>query len=81
MGKTELSSLYFENNQVVDLSPLANLPDLQRLRLRDNAVTDISPLLQLAKLRSANLSGNPLNDESLEIIEQIRAETNTRITF
>ena len=60
-----------------DLSPLAGLPELRRLRLPDNQVVDIAALLTLEKLLSADLRGNPLSEASIDLIPTIER----RITF
>jgi len=66
---------------VVDLLPLAALPELRRLRLRGNEVADISVLMTLEKLLSVDLRNNPLSEDSLALIEEIAKGNIPRITF
>ena len=50
--------------EVMDVSPLAQLEHLQSLDLTDNEIVDISPLTTLTGLHSLSLSGNPVADLS-----------------
>ena len=68
-------------NLVSNLAPLAGLPSLRRLRLRGNEVVDTAPLATLEKLITADLRNNPLSAESIALLEEIKAGSNTRITF
>ena len=63
-----LRSLYAASNGIIDLSPLAGLPELNHLDLRDNRISDIRPLATNADLAEGDwvaLDGNPLSEESL----------------
>ena len=64
---TGLKALEIEKGQFVDVSPLANLTRLIRLRIRShgdggNFVSDISPLANLTALEELHLGGNPIHD-------------------
>jgi len=50
-----LRELYLCDNAVADLSPLADLPDLEVLYLGGNPLNDLTPLSSLGKLRELNL--------------------------
>ena len=43
---------YLDHNQIVDLTPLANLTGLQYLDFADNQISEISVLARLSNLRS-----------------------------
>ena len=53
------------NPELKDLSPLANLQDLEYLELFSTAVTDISPLSGLTRLLDLNLANNRIRNWSL----------------
>lgn len=53
------------NNGISDLSPLANLTQLQQLDLNHNNITDISPLAKLTDLHELHLSSNKISDISV----------------
>ena len=59
-----LKLIFFYNNQINDISPLAGLTKLNWLNLDDNQVTDISPLSGLSSLRYLYLAWNHLSDIS-----------------
>lgn len=58
------------NNQIYDISPLANLSKpievnlinnpIKKIDLWNNLVSDLSPLLNLTKLTKLNLINNPI---------------------
>ena len=50
--------LYFNNNQITDLAPLAGLVNAQRFYLRSNQITDLAPLANLTKLQRVDLNHN-----------------------
>ena len=58
----ELRLLIIADNQVSDLSPLANLKHLHYLEIFVNRVTDLSPLASLRELVDVNISYNPISD-------------------
>ncbi|WP_188078925.1 leucine-rich repeat domain-containing protein [Actinotalea subterranea] len=59
-----LVHLDLSENDVADLSPLADLPDLSTLTLTHNAVADLAPLADLTALQDLGLSGNRITDLS-----------------
>ena len=56
--------MILEANKITDLTPLANLTQLQTLRLRHNYIVDISPLANLTKLKELDLVDNLILDIS-----------------
>ena len=58
----ELRLLIIADNQVSDLSPLANLKHLHYLEIFVNRVKDLSPLAGLRELVDVNISYNPISD-------------------
>ncbi len=52
------------NNQVKDISPLADLINLRHLELAANVVESIAPLAELMRLQILNLSNNPVKDHT-----------------
>lgn len=58
----ELRLLIIADNQVSDLSPLANLKHLHYLEIFVNRVKDLSPLADLRELVDVNISYNPISD-------------------
>jgi len=52
------------NGLITDLSPLANLTNLQVLHLGNNQITDLSPLANLTNLQILHLSNNQITDLS-----------------
>ncbi len=50
--------------QVRDITPLAGLTNLTKLRLPANSIEDVSPLAALTSLHSLSLSHNPVRDIS-----------------
>jgi hypothetical protein len=61
---TRLTKLYLYDNQIRDISPLANLTSLRELYLSVNQIDDISPLTSLTNLTYLDLSGNGIDDIS-----------------
>ena len=65
---TDLRELHFWHDPVrptnLDLSPLANLTNLEVLSLSGNGITDISPLAGLLKLRLLHITDNHIEDFS-----------------
>ncbi len=59
-----LENLWFEHNQVSDLSPIAKLTKLHELRFVSNQVSDLSPIAKLTKLRELRIDHNPISDLS-----------------
>jgi len=47
-GLTNLTVLYLNNNQIVDISPVSGLTNLTELDLRNNQITDLQPLVDNA---------------------------------
>jgi hypothetical protein len=70
--RTCLGDVYFQTPKQVwitdvdidDLTPLAELTELEAVTLIDNHLRDISPLSNLKKLRSLDLSDNDIQDIS-----------------
>jgi len=65
-----------DSNQIIDISPLSSLVELNEITLSDNRIRDISPLLSLPKLQVLLiLEGNPLSSDSLEkYLPQLKAK-------
>ncbi len=59
-----LEMVDIDGNQVSDLSPLAALTSLTRLRSSDNQISDISPLASLTNLTGLDLGSNRISDIS-----------------
>ena len=63
---TQLVALHFwhypANPTNLDLSPLANLINLEELSLEGNGISDISPLAGLRKLRELTLTNNRIEE-------------------
>ncbi len=70
-----LNTLNLADNQIIDLSPLANLADLESIDLSGNLVEVIESLASLPGLESIDLSGNQVIDitplGSLDLLEVI----------
>jgi Leucine-rich repeat (LRR) protein len=49
-------------NKITDISPIAQLKELELLEIYQNYVTDVSPLVELPKLKYLNLSRNSFTD-------------------
>ena len=54
------------NNQLTDISALAEIISLQRLNLSNNEISDTTSLEQLGNIETINVSGNPLNCSMFE---------------
>ena len=61
---TGLESLNLFDNEVADVSPLADLPRLSHLTLERNGVSDLSPLARMVGLRHLLVNYNPVSDLS-----------------
>ena len=64
-GLTQLQWLDLQNNDIVDVSPLAALTHLVFLRLAGNFISDISSLTVLTDLEVLDLRDNRLNAEAI----------------
>jgi len=65
MGKlTRLTTLYLDNTDVSDLSPIKSLPNLQILHADSTPIFDISPVSSLPKLERLHLNGSQVRDLS-----------------
>ncbi|MGQ7890606.1 leucine-rich repeat domain-containing protein [Paenibacillus sp. WC2504] len=62
---TNLYSLYFANNNISDVSPIANLPKLAKLALGSNKIKDISSLGALPSLTDLSVNHNDIEDVSV----------------
>jgi hypothetical protein len=58
----KLEELHFSNNEVADLSPLANATSLHKLNFVVNQVTDLTPLKNLANLEELRFSKNKIQN-------------------
>jgi internalin A len=58
----KLSALYIANNQITDLTPLAEIAKLSSLDLAGNKVVDLKPIENIASLSLLKLSGNEVVD-------------------
>ena len=59
-----LERLELHDNQISDLSPLADLTSLTELRLGDNQISNVSPLASLTSLTRLFIGGNQIGDVS-----------------
>ena len=75
--------LSLKGNQVVDISPLEPLAELQFLFLDGNKVTDLAPLHRMMKKDfdsskewapycNVYLDGNPLTDASKKLVDELK---------
>ena len=68
------------SNRIYDVSPLANINQLEVLALGENFLTDVSPLASLTKLKDCHLYFNHVTDLSpflkLGNLERIDAQSN-----
>jgi Leucine-rich repeat (LRR) protein len=65
-----VSDARFAGNQIVDLTPLANLPRIKYLYLADNQIVDLAPLVaneNLAQGDYLEIFGNPLSEEACTV--------------
>ena len=70
-----LRELYLVDNQVEDLSPLEQLPELEVLYIGSNPAEDLSPLAALTKLRELNLDSWLFHEpESFAPLEELPVE-------
>ncbi len=53
-----------ESERLIDLRPLAQFTNLQRLSLSNHAIADLAPLATLTRLRNLSLGGNQIIDLS-----------------
>jgi hypothetical protein len=62
--RKDVVKLSLANNQITDLSPLAELTNLRELFLNNNQISDLMPLAGLTNLQSLNLYDNQIIDIS-----------------
>ena len=74
-GLENLTSLHIWSNDITDVSPLADMTQLEVLRFTKNSVSDLSALAGLVNLKRLSLKSNSVSDvsplsglESLEIL-------------
>lgn len=67
------------NNGISDLSPLANLTQLQQLDLDDNNITDVSPLAKLTGLQELHLNTNKISD--ISVLSGLHNLTNLEVGY
>ncbi|MGA1874943.1 MAG: leucine-rich repeat domain-containing protein, partial [bacterium] len=60
----DLTTIYLQYNEIIDLTPLAGLTELRHLNLMDNEIVDITALSSLPNLESVYLSTNHIVDIS-----------------
>ncbi|KOF57639.1 hypothetical protein AGR56_15170 [Clostridium sp. DMHC 10] len=49
-------------NNIVDITPIEKLTNIQYLSLDSNKIEDVSPLLKLKSLTDLEISDNPIKD-------------------
>lgn len=59
---SNLDTLWLDENNVKDLSPLRGLVALKELTLAANRITDVAPLAQLSNLRTLDLTSNDIRN-------------------
>ncbi|MFN5502999.1 MAG: leucine-rich repeat domain-containing protein, partial [Pseudanabaena sp.] len=57
-----LYGLGLDRNQIIDIKPLANFPNLVYLSLNYNQIKDVKPISVLTKLEVLRISHNQIND-------------------
>lgn len=67
------------NNGISDLSPLANLTQLQQLDLDNNNITDVSPLAKLTSLQELHLNSNKISD--ISVLSGLHNLTNLEVGY
>jgi len=72
-GSPKIWSLYLNDNEIADISPIAGLKKLDSLDLSGNQVADISPLRELNAWKYLFLSNNKLTDLQL-LVEMGKAD-------
>jgi len=60
----KLDALFLQGQELLDLRPLASLPNLQKLSVRNNRVKDLTPLAELKQLQYLSISWNQVEDLS-----------------
>ena len=60
LDRRRVEWLSLHKNQISDLTPLAQMPDVDRTILAENQIPDLAPLARLTKLMWLNLSGNQI---------------------
>ena len=68
-------SLDLTGNNIIDLTPLKGLTQLDNLYLGDNNISDLSPLAGLTNLKILHLEGNPITLSHKELLEEALATT------
>ena len=57
-----------KGNRIVEVTPLANLKNLNFLELQNNHITDITPLANLTNLEYLNTQHNPIFDPDSPLV-------------
>lgn len=70
MRDGHLAYLYFSGPEIVDLSPLSDVTNLETLYLRRAGVADLAPLHDLEKLELVNLEGTSVSDAEIDRLRQ-----------
>ena len=66
--ESNANELDLSSNQIINLTPLANLSNLHWLDLSDNQITDLAPLAGLTKLKTLFHADNPIPKEQKEML-------------
>jgi len=59
---TWLTRLYFHHNNICNLTPLANLTNLEIIGCSNNIIIDVSPLAKLVNLKTLFAQNNLITD-------------------
>jgi Leucine Rich repeats (2 copies) len=78
-AQPSLTHLDCDAAELFDLSPLADLPNLEVLSIRENHIKDLSPLYACKQLNTLYCRRNPLPQEEVERFES--ANPNCRVAF
>lgn len=69
-----LRSIWLDNNEIEDLSPIKDLKLVQQLMLKNNKIKDIAPLKELVKIQHLDLEGNQVEKiDSLSELSNMRS--------
>ena len=67
---TGVGTLWLNNNQINDVSPLSTLTGLEWMGLNNNQINDISPLSTLTGLNMLWLGDNKINEEQKQDLRE-----------
>ena len=74
-----LQQVFFDFNEINDITPLAGLVHLNRIRANSNKIERIEVLLRIPNLVSVDLRNNPLS-EFLDVFEKLN-QSNIRVDY